>query len=709
MKTFIWISCIFLTEDTGQIEFTPPLNTWVKLSPLPDTPPSPRLGYEGACVWDSKHHVVIRYAGHNQGGGGEQHSEVWAFDPLTATWTFKEPNTSPPGLCCGQQNVFDPVQGRYIRFPSFSGSHGWQWHREIYLNDSSVWNYDLATNTWRNMRPLPTPHPRPLRCASWDSDNQVIVMFGGETSREGTLVYDPFTNRWTRMQTASQPEFRSGGNMAYDAARQRHILFGAQFSADPHTWAYNLRENKWCDMQPEIMPPTDQNDAVLTYDAINKLIIAVVKITKGEDDAATHRLETWTYDVAANKWTKMNPAREPDPSGNRARILMFAPEFNVAIMENRTHLSKGTQNDEQQILAYRFANAKPETPLSPPSQVQVSVRADRADVIWSASSSAQVVGYHVYRAQAELPWQAEFTLVHRTEKEAGHFADTSVEREKIYLYCVRAVDAEGNESEDSLKVRTQPCLVEDIVVSVISPQQVELFWRASDEEGVVGYRVERARVEVFTDDQLHRLKSRTPTVKETSVGAIKRIGQFERITDRLTQNKTFTDLTVDLKTSPAIPGEPIYDHRFYPENLDENGKPYQFAVYAYRIYAVNALGVESGDSPACFTIPSAPQFLFAKEDDTTCHLKWAANPEKNIKGYRVYRMDGRWDKDKITRLTPEPLNATVYRDQGAGESTRRYYVVAVDALGQEGFTSSPVWFNREWRRFYEPFTREWHQ
>src|SRR5206468_3219445 len=63
-----------------------PANTWVKQTPLPATPVSPRLGYEGACVWDSTHRVVIRYGGHNQGGGGEQGSEVWACDPIGWKW-----------------------------------------------------------------------------------------------------------------------------------------------------------------------------------------------------------------------------------------------------------------------------------------------------------------------------------------------------------------------------------------------------------------------------------------------------------------------------------------------------------------------------------------------------------------------------------------------------------------------------------------------
>src|SRR5687767_12843519 len=86
-----------------------PVKTWIKLTPLPTTPVSPRLGYEGACVWDSKHRVLIRYGGHNQGGGGEQGSEIWTFDPLTAQWTLKEPNLSPPGVCCNAQNTFDPA------------------------------------------------------------------------------------------------------------------------------------------------------------------------------------------------------------------------------------------------------------------------------------------------------------------------------------------------------------------------------------------------------------------------------------------------------------------------------------------------------------------------------------------------------------------------------------------------------------------------
>jgi len=604
-----------LLAEAGPL--TQPVNTWVKRTPLADTPVSPRLGYEGACVWDNKHRVLIRYGGHNQGGGGEQGSEVWIYDPLTAKWTLKETNTSPPGVCCNAQNVFDTARGRYVRFPSFSGSHGWQWWREIYLNNSSVWTYDLETNTWRNMRPLPAPEVAPLRCAAWDSDEKVALVFGGEGGPKETLAYDPHRNEWRWMKPPSQPEPRSGGQMAYDSVNKLHVLFGSQFNDDPHTWLYDFRKNEWRDAKPPTMPPTDKNDAVLTYDPFRKVVLAITKTTTGEEEAASHTLESWAYDAGENKWTKLNPPQEPDPSGNRARQLIFAPELGLALLENCPSKPR-----EQQIWTYRGGEA--------------------------------------------TNWQ------------------------------------------EPVKPRAEPRIVEDGVASVISPTRVELTWKEPQGD-VSGYHVERAVVEVFSEDQLKRLRGQTPPLAEPSVGAIRRIGAFTRLTSSPQKAIEFTDTGIDLSKPQEVTGEPIYDRNLHIDHLHLSGKPYRFAVFAWRVRAVNAAGVESGPSPPFFTIPSAPQSLFSREDGETCHLKWTANPEKSLKGYRVYRMDGRYDKDPIPRLTADPQAATTFTDPAAGKDTRRYYVVAVDALGQEGFPTSPVWFDREWKDYYKPFTGEWHQ
>jgi fibronectin type 3 domain-containing protein len=682
-------------------------NTWVKRSPLADTPTSPRLGYEGACAWDNAHRLFIRYGGHNQGGGGAQYSEVWTFDPVTAKWTFKEPDTSPPGVCCAQQYVYDPLHRRYVRFPAFSGSHGWQWFREIYLNNSTIWVYDLDTNLWREFRPVPAPKVTGLRCASWDSDAQVIVIFGGEGNQEGTVVYDPHTNTWTSMKPAKEPAFRSGGNMVYDSKHKLHIMFGAQFSDDPHTWSYDLRRNQWRDMKPDTLPPTNENDAVLAYDSLNGVVIALVKITEGKEENAKHKIETWAYDTGKNNWTKMNPPREPDSTGNRSRVLAFAPELGLTILENRTRSKPGPP--EQQIWTYCYDKPMPAPGVSalPPTDVQVTTTANSTKLAWKLSASTGVTHYVVYRGTGKHPWTVKYENIATVKADQTIYKDKELQQGTVYYYAVRT--AAGEKLSDlSLKIRTQPRIVEQAVVSVLSKDQVHISWTPLKASDIVGYHVERANVEVWTEDQLKRLKSRIQPLPDPSVGAIKRIGPFKRLNLQLLNSTSFID-RVDLTKPRLIKGEVLQEHHIYDEHLDTNGKSYRFAVFAYRIRAVNTLGVESGPSPYFLSIPSIPRWLFSKEDGTTCILKWAKNPENNLQGYRIYRLDGRWDKDPISRLTKEPIRNLTFPDSTAGDRTRRYHVVAVDVLGQEGMPSRPVWYRREWRRYYEPFVGEWHQ
>ena len=633
MRTIIAIAlCIWGSLTVSAQTLEQPPNTWIKRSPLKDAPRSPSLGYEGSFGYDPRAKRVIRWAGHNQGGGGEQNAETWTYDPATAKWELKEPNTSPPGVCCAQQNVFDPVGGRFLRFQGFSGNHGWQWFREIYLNNSAVWSYDLAKNTWRDMRSVPAPRLGPLRCASWDTEHRVVVVFGGEGSNEGTLVYDPYDNSWKRMQPKVQPAPRSAGNMAYDSHRKRHILFGAQFTDDPHTWAYDLNKNEWTDLKPAVQPPTNQNDAVLAYDEMNEVIVASLRVAGKTDSAEAWHYETWVYDPAQNTWKKMNPNVEPPGGGQRRRIMVAIRDQNVILMEN-------------------YVN---------PSQKIPGV--DREQQIWT------------------------------------------------YRYAER----DGWRGTPAPKPRSKPRLVEDLSATVVSPTKVVLRWEPPPfSNDALTYHVERAVVEVYSDDQIQRLRKDTLPLNEPSIGAVKAIGEFVRITRKPISANDFVDETIDLTKSVSIEGKPIHVRTMRDEQLHADGKPYRFAVYAYRVRAVKLVrGIEGGAGPYVLTIPSSPQHLFSKEDGDKCHLKWAANPEAGIKGYRVYRMESpriNGPGQPVTRLTPDPIAEPRFVDATAGKVTRRYWVVAVDALGQEGVPSAPTWHWRQYRDYYVPFTGEWHQ
>jgi fibronectin type 3 domain-containing protein len=685
---------VLLAAVAAAAEEPHPLMTWVKRHPQEKTTgkPSPKMGYETTYGYDPLRKLLIRHSGHNQGGGGEQNSEVWTYDLDADVWALKEPNDAPPGVCCGQQNVFDDALRRFIRFPSFSGSHGWQSPREIYLKDSSVWTYDLDTNAWRVMRPCPEVWPSPLRGAAYDPELRVTVLHGGETSGHGTVVYDLYTNTWHAMKPAGGPDANiSQPGFTYDAVHRLFVLFGSQFQSDPRTWAYDLYKNKWRALNVKEHPPADKSCPVLAADTRNGIVLCSVQGANG--------LETWALDVAKPAWRRLKLAREPDPSGGRNRVLIYLPDRNLFVLENRT-------KDEQQVWTFRYADAPPAAPQA--TDLHVTTGPDSATLTWKAPQAAGV-RYTIYLWERDTPWATGLGPIALVKKDTT-FQHRGIKRGTTDFYQVRTVDDQGKEVAASPLVSTQPPVVIDLLVSVPNARRAELEWKKPPAEDIVGYYVERADVSVYSVLQVKRIRDRYRQTSDLAVGRIKAVGPFRRLTERPVEAPQFVDEAVDLASGQKEPAEPIMAFRIPRDQVNADAKPYRYATYAYRVIAVNRLGVESGPSPLVFTYPSAVQHVFSKEEAAgKTRLRWQPSREKSIPGYHVYRQDGRWDTDPIVRLTANPIAATEFLDENAGEPTRRYEVVAVDALGQEGEPSQPVWSRREWARYYGPYVGPWHQ
>ncbi|KKM03770.1 hypothetical protein LCGC14_1771100 [marine sediment metagenome] len=679
--------------------------TWIKRTPGPGTPPNPRMGYESSYGWDAANGFIIRWGGHNQGGGGEQNAETWHYDPIANTWDLIEPNTSPPGNCCCRDGVFDPAHGRFVRFPAFFHSHGWQWRRTGYTRDSSIWSYDPKAQTWRNMRPMPEAWPRPMRGAVWNSHAQVILVASGEGHRDGTVVYDPHTNRWTWMKPKVEFPTRNTFGLAYDSKRDCYYAYGGQYVRDDQrTWKYDLKTNTWTDLKPANRPAKFGNGTVMAYDPVNDVVVA--NLRQGTDQNV--RRETWAFLPAENNWKKLKTTGTVTSSGSRNTIIQYLPEHNVFLLENRT-------KKQQQVWTFRYAAAKMDPRPAAAAGLAVSTAADAAQLTWKSVKGAK--SYNVYRGTGKQPWLVEYAKVGATRKPA--LADGGLTKGTVYFYYVTAVDVRGRESAPSIKVRTQPWVVQDVVVSVAGPKKVELSWPAPAAD-IVGYRVERADVMVYSMDELKHMK--TYTDKKTKkaktiyvprdkpgVADIRSTGRFKLISKELLTAPSFTDTSVDFDAGQVKSiANPLQKHDL-EKYRDPKGKPYPWRVYAYRVRAVNHLGVESGDSPWFLTIPEAPQHVFSRERGEVVDLKWARHLDKRVVGYNVYRMWHRFGGTPFDRLNDKPIKGTTFTDTKARTPTHRYFVVAVDALGQEGLVSSPVWSNREWRHVYKPFVGEWHQ
>jgi fibronectin type 3 domain-containing protein len=304
----------------------------------------------------------------------------------------------------------------------------------------------------------------------------------------------------------------------------------------------------------------------------------------------------------------------------------------------------------------------------------------KANLTWKGGKD--VKEYRVVRGAADEAWKVRYDQIGVVQAPA--FEDKELTPGKTYFYRVTALAADGTPSPPSVQARTQPRVLIQPVVSV-ADKQVEVSWNRHPAEDVAGYNVYRGLVNVRTVQKgtPAAWKDNDPEYAEPMPVEVRDITEIRKLNDRPLTATRWTDPLVLKKASPGE-GE------------------YRFNVYAYIVKAVNKLGTESGPSPYALTLPAEPVNVLCREaGGGVAELKWEPSPEKGIAGYRIYKLQGTWS---IVRVTAEPIKETTFSEKASGQT--RYWVVAVDSQGQEGQPSSPVWYGRSYKGFFQG---DWHQ
>src|SRR5262249_32778941 len=203
----------------------------------------------------------------------------------------------------------------------------------------------------------------------------------------------------------------------------------------------------------------------LAYDSRNGVCLCLLR------DDATGKHETWALDVAKLKWTKMSPMIEPDASMSRSRNMSYLPDRNLFLLDTNPASMKGKGAE---IWTYRFQDAPAAAKILPPKSLEAVTDADRVTLSWSAAPGA--TKYAVYRADAGEPWRLNLMRI-ATETGTTH-VDMKVTPGKNAFYMVRSVADDGSESDDSPRARAEPRVLVKPIVSVLSPEKVEVTWNA---------------------------------------------------------------------------------------------------------------------------------------------------------------------------------------------------------------------------------------
>jgi hypothetical protein len=586
----------------------------------------------------------------------------WADHPIN-TWVLQSPRAGrpAPNFPYEGSGAYDPLGKRWIHHAGHDGIP----------QSFHTFTFDLDSGTWEQRFPATSP---PGVCCvdgtnAFDTANRRVVRFPGGSLGHGyqwsrgvklkesaVWLYDPAANHWVNMRPPpyGQPNSRQtvGGldsGATYDPKRGLVYTFGGQSSSGGKNalFSYDAYSNELKFLDAANKPP-ERDGMGLAYDTKHeKLVMFGSQYLEDE--------RTWLFDPAKNAWE--SHLLHPHPPHQKVTKdyctiprLAYDPLHGIVL-----------------CLAWLGEDGGHET-----------WALDVGKLAWTKLSPAiEPAGSKSRSRNLDFDVERNVCILETSSAKTN--------RPEIWTYRYAAVDSAAAEVPPIAPARAQPRVLLEPVVSVLASDRVEVAWEKHPDEDVVGYNVYRgiASVRTVKKGSPGAWKDNDPEYAEPQVVQVRDIVKIKKLNEQPIAETIFVD-HIDLT-------------RRLPESED-----YRYAVYAYIVRAVNRLGVESGPSPYALTIPSEPRNVFCREDGKFAELKWEPAREREIAGYHVYKLQGTWE---IVRVTEQPLRETTFRHE-AGDNKTRYWVVAVDALGQEGQPSTPAWFNQVHRGF---FAGEWHQ
>jgi hypothetical protein len=138
------------------------------MSPTVSPPP---LGNHGSA-YDSESDKTIIFAGRSCRSCPGL-AETWAYDFKENSWTNLSPEVHPSNRVTGKM-VYNSRVDRVM----FFGGREFDGH-SLLMYYGDTWTYEYNTNTWTEMN---SPNPPPARFShslSYDSESDMVVMFGG--------------------------------------------------------------------------------------------------------------------------------------------------------------------------------------------------------------------------------------------------------------------------------------------------------------------------------------------------------------------------------------------------------------------------------------------------------------------------------------------------------------------------------------------------
>ena len=276
--------------------------------------PSARANHQ--LVYDAESDRIILYGGVTViGDSNSWVFDTWAYDYNENTWTKLQIDEKPYS-CIAYSLAYDAESDVIIQYGGIRKDH---------VGSNQTWIFDYNEIKWFNVNPLTCPDYRNGHRLVYDSESDVIVLFGGSSHPDfnpygirvnysDTWTYDYNSNSWTNMKPAIIPPWRHSQCMAYDSESDKTIVFGGvnlseelftteerPYLAD--TWAYDYNTKMWENLTTSVGPEARVGSSMVYDSESDRCILFGGYHHMYEDKYGD---ETWAYDYNTNTWEQMD-------------------------------------------------------------------------------------------------------------------------------------------------------------------------------------------------------------------------------------------------------------------------------------------------------------------------------------------------------------------------------------------------------------------
>ncbi|MCI0497084.1 MAG: hypothetical protein L0Z54_02165, partial [Thermoplasmata archaeon] len=250
------------------------------------------------------------------GSGNSVRNDLWGFNPVSEAWSLMWPDVPLPRREFGF--VHDGSNDRFILFGGYDNDH---------FNDT--WAYDAGSEEWTLIEATGPLEARFSFDMAYDSTNEVVVLFGGQSRSTyylgDTWEFNVTNDTWTLTST-SGPTARRCHAMAYDPGADRTVLFGGSSSGTSYrtdTMEYDASDDSWYSGGTG---PAGRYDHAMAYLGNTGTVVMF-----GGRGASDELDDTWEYTASSDTWASKSPTNKPykrmghamayDPRNNRVYLF----------------------------------------------------------------------------------------------------------------------------------------------------------------------------------------------------------------------------------------------------------------------------------------------------------------------------------------------------------------------------------------------------